>query len=216
MEASTAISEYRALLTKLEQEAQSTFDKTVLTLSGGALGLSFAFTKDVVGVHNVIHTNFLLAAWTGWGLSATSVLVSFFTSHLALRKAISQLDEGKFATDSEKMERPGGWYDGLTKWLNGAGLALFLCGLTAMMCFLFCNLKDHMNEPQRTANGQLVPPVPADAQIAIHAGQLVPAPPVSLVVSKETPPPVQVAPTPSHPVDQAPPSPLPNATNKPK
>ena len=186
---STVIAEYRALLTKTEQEAQATFDKTVLTLSGGALGLSFAFTKDVVGAHNVVHTSFLLSAWIGWGLSATSVLSSFFTSQMALRKAISQLDQGQLGSDAEKMERPGGWYDRLTATLNASGLVLFLVGLVAMMIFLICNLKDHMNEPRRTANdGQLVPPVPVDVQVAVNAGQLAQAPPPSLVKATEAQP----------------------------
>lgn len=211
---SNALSDYRALLTKMEQEAQATFDKTVITLSGGALGLSFAFTKDVVGTHNVVHTGFLLFAWLGWGLSATSVLGSFFTSQLALRKAISQLDEGRLESDAEKMERPGGWYDFLTEKLNALGLALFLVGLLAMMIFLICNIKDHMNEPRSTANGQLVPAIPADAQVAIHAGQLVPTPPANLIKATERqPPPIQIQPS---PIPTVPPSPLlptsPNAT----
>ncbi|MCX6966983.1 MAG: hypothetical protein NTZ46_04250 [Verrucomicrobia bacterium] len=156
------MAEYRGLLTKMEQESQADFDKTVLTLSGGALGLSFAFTKDVVGTENVIHTGFLLSAWIGWGLSSTVVLLSFFTSQLALRKAIRQLDDGKLEqTDKERMERPGGWYDWLTARLNLAGLCLFLFGLAMMLVFLCFNVKDHMKEKSNTHAenaGLLVPP----------------------------------------------------------
>lgn len=155
------IADYRGLLTKTEQEAQSDFDKAVLTLSGGALGLSFAFTKDVVGTENVVHTSYLLAAWIAWGLSSTSILLSFFTSQLALRKAIKQLDAGKLG-----MERPGGWFDWVTARLNLAGLILFLSGLTVMIIFLCFNVNDHMNlkdlkhKTYGEFAGGLVPPVP--------------------------------------------------------
>lgn len=39
--------EYRQTLINLEQQMQSTYDKAVMTLSGGALGISLAFLKDV-------------------------------------------------------------------------------------------------------------------------------------------------------------------------
>jgi len=127
---------YRGLLTRTEQESQAQFDKTVLALSGGGLGLSFTFIKEIVGTEHVVHGSCLLAAWIGWGLSATVVLLSFFTSQLALRKAIKQLDNKKLG-----MERPGGFHDLVTAFLNASGLVLFLFGLVMMISFLTFNLK---------------------------------------------------------------------------
>ena len=92
--------EYRGLLTQTEQKSQAEFDKGVLALSGGALGLSFAFLKNIVGAGEIIHAGFLLAAWIMWAASSASVLISFFVSTLALRKAIGQLDQA-----------PSGWND---------------------------------------------------------------------------------------------------------
>jgi hypothetical protein len=127
--------DYRGLLTKTEQESQAEFDKAILALSGGALGLSFAFTKDIVGTGNITHSGFLLAAWIAWATSSASVLISFFTSILALRKAIRQLDRGTIG-----MERPGGWWDSITASLNLSGLFLFLVGLAMMVFFLKYNV----------------------------------------------------------------------------
>lgn len=129
-----AIAEYRGLLVRTEQESQSEFDKGVLALSGGALGLSFAFTKDIVGTTQVVHIGFLLIAWIAWATSSTAVLMSFFTSQRAMRKAIKQLDAG------ESMKRPGGWLDYGTGILNVAGLTLFIVGLAVFVIFLNCNL----------------------------------------------------------------------------
>jgi hypothetical protein len=134
-EVEAATAEYRGLLTRTEQDSQAEFDKAVLALSGGALGLSFAFTKDIIGTATMVHAGYLLAAWIGWALSSTSVLVSFFTSQLALRKAIRQLDRGTIG-----MERPGGLWDFSTASLNLLGLVLFLFGLAMMVIFLNYNL----------------------------------------------------------------------------
>ena len=128
--------EYRGLLTRTEQESQADFDKAVLALSGGALGLSFAFTKDIVGTANIVHISYIVVAWSAWALSSTSVLISFFTSQLALRKAIRQLDQATL-----HLERPGGWWDRATASLNIMGLVLFLFGLLMMIFFLSYNLK---------------------------------------------------------------------------
>ena len=40
---------YRARLARLRTRAFANYDKAVITLSGGALGISFAFVKDAVG-----------------------------------------------------------------------------------------------------------------------------------------------------------------------
>jgi hypothetical protein len=127
--------EYRGLLTQTEQKSQAEFDKGVLALSGGALGLSFAFTKNIIGTGEIIHSGYLLAAWITWAASSASVLISFFVSTLALRKAIKQLDRGTIG-----MERPGGWWDRATSCLNLMGLLLFLIGVSMMIVFLSHNL----------------------------------------------------------------------------
>ncbi|WP_134984071.1 hypothetical protein [Xanthomonas axonopodis] len=52
--------EYRQWLVVAEQKAQEDYDKTVLTLSGGALGISFAFVKDIVGQNPIQNSSWLL------------------------------------------------------------------------------------------------------------------------------------------------------------
>lgn len=176
------LAEYRGLLTKTEQDSQSEYDKAVLALSGGALGLSFAFTKDVVGTKDLIYSSLLLAAWISWALSSTSILFSFLTSQQALRKAIRQLDKRTSEEDvEEKMDRPGGWYDCFTAGLNLSGGILFLVGLVMMMLFVSFNLK-HMNESSKKETkilneGHLVPVAPITEKQQSLAGKIVPKEP---------------------------------------
>ena len=57
------ISDYRKGLQALEQKMQSEYDKAVMALSGGALGVSMTFLKDVVLNQGVHGGNFLLWSW---------------------------------------------------------------------------------------------------------------------------------------------------------
>ena len=127
---------YREHIVRAEQQAQSDFDKTVLTLSGGALGVSFAFLRDVVGSRPADATALLVVAWTAWSTSCALVLVSYFLSHLALRRTITQVDEGTI-----HRERPGGVFDRLTAVTNAVGGVLFVAGLVAMIIFVNANLR---------------------------------------------------------------------------
>jgi len=131
-----SMKQYRDHLVLAEQKAQTDFDKTVIALSGGALGISLAFVKDIVGPQAMSTTCALLASWISWALSVTVVLFSYFFSHLALRKAIGQVDRGEIAN-----VRPGGAYDLITATLNVAGAILFLVGVILIVIFATANLR---------------------------------------------------------------------------
>lgn len=124
--------EYRRLLQDLENKAQDQYDKTVILLSTGALGVSFTFIKDIVDFDSVIVLQFLIGAWISWGLSTAAVLFSFYTSRTALRKAIEALDEDK--------ENDHNTHDRLTTVLNALSGTFFLLGLVFMIVFVKNNL----------------------------------------------------------------------------
>lgn len=127
--------EYRQWLLAAEQKSQEDFDKTVLSLSGGALGISFVFLKDVIGPQPIVLSGVLLGAWFSWAFSTFSVLASYYLSHLALRRAISQIDDG---TIYEKP--PGGAFAKWTATLNAIGAVLFLVGVCCITVFAGANL----------------------------------------------------------------------------
>ncbi len=131
------LKEYRDHLVVAQQKAQDDFDKTVLSLSGGALGISFVFIKDIVGVGPFHKPVFLLLSWMLWAGSIATVLVSYFFSHMALRKGICQVDENKI-----HREHPGGYCDVITAVLNICGGLLFLAGVAAIIYFVSLNLPE--------------------------------------------------------------------------
>ena len=131
------LTDYRKHLQAAEQKSQEDFDKTVLSLSGGALGISFVFLKDVIGPNPIVDPGLLFTAWVAWGISTFCVLASYYVSHLALRTAIRQIDNNTI-----RSEKAGGWYRTATAILNAAGAVLFLVGVCAITLFANANLKN--------------------------------------------------------------------------
>lgn len=130
------LSAYRQSLIAAEQTMQGEYDKGVLTLSGGALGLSLVFLKDVVGANPLVHSGCLLAAWIAWGLSIAFVLASYFTSTKALRRAVLETD----AQTIYMTLAQSGWATA-TQWLNALGGACFFIGILLLVIFVAFNLK---------------------------------------------------------------------------
>lgn len=148
------LAEYRKWLVAAEQKSQEDFDKTVLSLSGGALGISFVFLKDVIGTNPILHPSLLFASWLAWAFSTFAVLTSYYLSHLALRNAISQLDAGKIYK-----QRPGGTLALWTAFLNATGAILFLIGVCCITAFAYLNLstKGATNGRQETTVAPIAP-----------------------------------------------------------
>jgi hypothetical protein len=129
------IFDYRKTLQALEQKMQSEYDKAIMALSGGALGVSMTFLKDVVLDHGVHGGNFLLWSWICWGTSVTCTLFSFYTSAQALRRAVRQTDERAIY-----LEIAGGKFNCVTKILNFCAGGLFMLGVILIVLFASCNL----------------------------------------------------------------------------
>ena len=133
MERQDDLQNYRDLLTELEQKSYEDYDKALLTMSGGALAISFAFLKNIVGEDPVLCRSLLIIAWSLWTATILTVISSFLISQRAFRKAIKQLDNGKKETEL------GGIADKFTHWLNLAGGIFFLLGVILMVIFASYN-----------------------------------------------------------------------------
>src|ERR1041384_3332720 len=112
--------EYRNHLVEARQKAFEDFDKTVLALSGGALGISITFVKDLLGPGTLSCKGCLLTSWICWGVSVLTILVSYYASQLTLNRAIKQIDAGT------RPLRPGGAFRVFTLTLNAIGGILFV------------------------------------------------------------------------------------------
>lgn len=126
---------YRQHVVKAEQQSIEAYDKGLLTLSGGALGVSFAFIRDIIGSDAMEYKELLVVAWSCWIGAIAATLVSFYCSHRALRKTIDQID-----AETVYEERAGGKWSRVTNWLNAASGFLFLSGLVFIVIFVSLNM----------------------------------------------------------------------------
>ncbi|CAB1065866.1 hypothetical protein D1BOALGB6SA_10665 [Olavius sp. associated proteobacterium Delta 1] len=129
------IEEYRKQLIEIEQKVGESFLKTILALSGGALGLSFAFIKNVVGAGPIKSSCTIIVAWTLLTASLASVLISLYLGTLSYRRAIIQVDNDKI-----REEIPGGKIAKFMPILNFFSTLFFVSGVVFLFIFAFKNL----------------------------------------------------------------------------
>jgi hypothetical protein len=130
------LTQYRKDLILSRQESQKSYDRHLISLAGGGLAISIAFIHNVIGDKTIQLSEYLLYAWILWTSCITLVLLSFYSSRLALDKAIRQLD-----SESIHKEHPGGFWNRVTSVLNIlAGLA-FVLGTISVIYFVIHNLR---------------------------------------------------------------------------
>ena len=127
--------EYRAQLLDYAKESQMSYDKTLIALSGGALGLSFVFVEQFASKGPVQLQSLLVTSWICWAVSLSLMLFSFYTSNRAMLRAIRRLDN-----DPSLSTNPGGFLDRVTEWFNLLAGILFVVGVVAVVWFALINL----------------------------------------------------------------------------
>jgi hypothetical protein len=118
----------RKRLTDLHERATDAFDRAVMTLAGGALGISLAFVHDVA--HRPRHKWVMGVSWLLFALSLLLILLSFLTSERAVVKMVGQLDD-----EDEEIARGKS-----TDFLNWASAAALISGVVFLVIFAWLNL----------------------------------------------------------------------------
>jgi hypothetical protein len=129
------LADYRKVLVTADQKAQEELDKAILSLSGGGLGVSMVFIKDIIGTAPIDRPWLLMAAWIAWGLSVVAVLASYHLSIRAIHNGIAQIDAGNSYAGEF-----GGAAAKATLWLNWLGIALFFAGVVCISAFVCFNI----------------------------------------------------------------------------
>ncbi len=125
------LSERKSLI---EGQLQSyiSLDKWLLTLSGGAFGLSITFIKNIIPPEGSKVIFLLISAWVSFCLSLLSTLVSFLTSQAAYSKQI-EIIENDLEENSNKCRN---W----TIFLNIFSVLCFTVGVFCLAAFCSVNL----------------------------------------------------------------------------
>jgi hypothetical protein len=135
---------YRKLLDDYESKATEDFDKTVVTLAGGALGLSLAFIEKVVPVGGAQHLWLLAVSWSLLILAVVCNLLSFMAAMQSMRWEQQVLD-GRRALKSAD-EPAGGSWRRWTKTFNWLALVSCVAGIILLFAFAAVNLARSANQ----------------------------------------------------------------------
>lgn len=127
--------DYRNQLLEWEQKIGDSYDKTLITLSGGALGLTITFIKNIIEENAIVCINLLLFSWGAWIVSLTSLLMALYFAQFAYRRTITQLDEKTIYEQT-----PGGKFTNIVSFCNAVGGIGFIVGVVAIVMFVSTNL----------------------------------------------------------------------------
>jgi len=129
-----------------ELEVSGRYDKWILTLSGGALGLSITFI-DKIAKNPTLDTLFWLKfSWACLVISLLAALLSLVTSQSAIRENRKELDLAHSENRAPNLSFPR-WFTCITNGLNWGSLFMFILGVIFLCIFSFQNI-DH-----KIANG---------------------------------------------------------------
>ena len=126
----------RRLLIDEEREAARTFDKAMLTLTGGALGLSLTFIRQLAPHPHL--TGLLVAAWSGLTLALLATIAGLHLSQHACRRNRDNLDDDQRGVPNA-LGRRNPWAK-LTNCLNWVAMLTFASGIALLAWFAIINL----------------------------------------------------------------------------
>ena len=156
----------RTRLTSVKHEASKAYDRTILTFSAGAVGLSVTFLEKVTMAPTA--RGFLYASWISFGLAIFATVYSLLASQRAIEEEIKDLDsryqrmmeipeeERSRATPEQQLTRFGvtmkwlahfdvlfaqkfAWFRELVRWLNRFAGAFFFGGVVLFGWFALEN-----------------------------------------------------------------------------
>lgn len=133
--------DYRKECVESGERSHEKFDKTVLTLSSGALALSLTFTKDLIPLCISKYNWLLMLCWGFWALSLCIHLFGLFASTQTFEKKISQIDKGLVDEIRKKNEHLGEPYRNIVIFCNLWGMVSFVLGVFAIIIFIIVNLE---------------------------------------------------------------------------
>jgi hypothetical protein len=122
------------------QTSSDDFDKNLLAVSSGALGVSLAFIKDIVPLDRAVWLSALYASWICFALCLVITIFSFRFAIAAQRKFIVFLREYYIDRKEEALNKKSWYSKAVTCCTYSASLA-FLVGLVCTLAFCCVNVK---------------------------------------------------------------------------
>lgn len=131
--------QYSDKMTRASQSSYEQFDKAILTLSSGGLGLSIIFITDFQNYNGIDYTSFLIISWVFFCLSILTTLLSFVFSQKASKLNIEFADKYYLKNKEEYFSKTNP-YSKATKYLNYLSGTFFLIAVVITLIFVSINL----------------------------------------------------------------------------
>jgi hypothetical protein len=127
---------FREKLEQLQRESETSLDKAVLTLSGGALALSLTFLTNTSVAPDLVSR--LNTSWTLLVVALLSSLLSYQTSAFAMETAIRRLDRGR---ESGTYPTIANFWDWLTFAFNSVAVLSLIVGVFFLVSYAVATLR---------------------------------------------------------------------------
>jgi len=208
----------RNRLTDAERDYAKAYDKYIITLSGGAIALSIALLRDLVGSDPIRGASVLVGAWISLLLAVGMSVFGLFLSpisHADFRRVLDeQAQKGGAAYWSRVREAQGCLrLPKVIQALNIASVFTFLVGLLLLLSFAYGSVKTKGLD-MNTADKNMLSGIPADKPLTGSRGPA--TAPVDRVVTIDPIPPGKAgSPPPLGPVDRVPGPTTPAAPSQP-
>ena len=122
-----------------QQASSDAFDNNLLTFSGGALGLSLAFIKDVVPLTHASSITLLFLSWIAFAVCIAATIASFWFGKKAQEKHVSYLKQYYLEYDDGALNKRS-WFTRAMSLCTCVGSLCFYAGLVLTLIFTCENI----------------------------------------------------------------------------
>ncbi|MEN8123088.1 MAG: hypothetical protein ABFS35_22305 [Bacteroidota bacterium] len=127
-----SVKTYYEQLSKAFFESSVQFDKQILFISSGALGLSFTFIKDIVDLESAIYKWLLIISWV---LFVIIIFFSLLTHYISIQAINTRIENIETNTDRKSKN-----LNFIVKTINRLMIFLIALGLLSLILFVFVNI----------------------------------------------------------------------------
>jgi len=139
----------RKILVESDQVSADQLDKNILTLAGGALGLSIVFLEKIAPDPLPASFKFLYCSWAALLFSLLTMLSSFLSSQYAHKRQVKILEAEMFPDESSQHDITNCW-SSATRMLNLASILSFGAGIVLLGVFSAQNVNPASHHKQQS------------------------------------------------------------------
>jgi len=129
----------RKLLIEAQQQCYQQFDKAILTLSSGGLGVSIVFLRDILPLEQITNYCFLIGSWILFTISILSTLISFMTGQYAYSEQLKLIEAYFLNKDSDALTKKNRFAQ-ITGGLNISAAVFFILAVVSTIVFVSINI----------------------------------------------------------------------------